>query len=93
MIIRKAHRRTWLLCRTPMGLIFLCPRIQGYYCSLRNPLCYIFAAKNPDACVGDEIRINKVKRIFFFTAPKKKGFFFRVRILPSKNMVSCVKDQ
>lgn len=37
---------------------------------------YIFAAKNPDACVGDESRINKVKRIFFFTAPKKKGFFF-----------------
>ena len=38
--------------------------------------CYIFVAKNPDACVGDESRINKVKRIFFFTAPKKKGFFF-----------------
>lgn len=38
--------------------------------------CYIFAAKNPDACVGDESRINKVKRIFFFTAPKKEGFFF-----------------
>lgn len=38
--------------------------------------CYIFAAKNPDACVGDESRINKVKRIFFFTAPKKKDFFF-----------------
>lgn len=37
---------------------------------------YIFAAKNPDACVGDESRINKLKRIFFFTAPKKKGFFF-----------------
>lgn len=37
---------------------------------------YIFAAKNPDACVGDESRINKVKRIFFFTAPKKEGFFF-----------------
>ena len=37
---------------------------------------YIFAAKNPDACVGDESRINKVKSIFFFTAPKKKGFFF-----------------
>lgn len=36
---------------------------------------YIFAAKNPDACVGDESRINKVKRIFFFTAPKKEGFF------------------
>ena len=32
--------------------------------------------KNPDACVGDESRINKVKRIFFFTAPKKEGFFF-----------------
>ena len=39
-------------------------------------ICYIFAAKNPDACVGDESRINKVKRIFFFTAPKKEGFFF-----------------
>lgn len=39
-------------------------------------LGYIFAAKNPDACVGDESRINKVKRIFFFTAPKKEGFFF-----------------
>lgn len=38
--------------------------------------CYIFAAKKPDACVGDESRINKVKRIFFFTAPKKEGFFF-----------------
>ena len=37
---------------------------------------YIFAAKNPDACVGDESHINKVKSIFFFTAPKKKGFFF-----------------
>lgn len=37
---------------------------------------YIFAAKNPDACVGDESRINKFKRIFFFTAPKKEGFFF-----------------
>lgn len=37
---------------------------------------YIFAAKKPDACVGDESRINKVKRIFFFTAPKKEGFFF-----------------
>ena len=37
---------------------------------------YIFAAKSPDACVGDESRINKVKSIFFFTAPKKKGFFF-----------------
>ena len=36
---------------------------------------YIFAAKSPDACVGDESRINKVKRIFFFTAPKKEGFF------------------
>ena len=32
--------------------------------------------KNPDACVGDESRINKVKRIFFFTVPKKEGFFF-----------------
>lgn len=37
---------------------------------------YIFAAKNPDACVGDESRINKVKRFFFFTAPKKEGLFF-----------------
>lgn len=37
---------------------------------------YTFAAKNPDACVVDESRINKVKRIFFFTAPKKEGFFF-----------------
>lgn len=37
---------------------------------------YIFAAKNPDACVGDESRINKVKRIFFFTAPEKRGLFF-----------------
>ena len=38
--------------------------------------CYIFAAFIPDACVGDESRINKVKRIFFFTAPKNGGFFF-----------------
>lgn len=43
----------------------------------RNKLSrYIFAAKNPDACIGDESRINKVKSIFFFTAPKKEGFFF-----------------
>ena len=45
MIIRKAHRRTWLLCRTPMGLIFLCPRIQGYYCSQRNPLYFTVTVK------------------------------------------------
>lgn len=39
------------------------------------PVIYL-RRKNPDACVGDESRINKVKRIFFFTAPKKEGFFF-----------------
>lgn len=41
----------------------------------RKQKLYI-CGENPDACVGDESRINKVKRIFFFTAPKKKGFFF-----------------
>lgn len=50
--------------------------LPAYEPDLENILSYIFAAKNPDACVGDESRINKVKRIFFFTAPKKKGFFF-----------------
>ena len=50
--------------------------LPAYEPDLENILSYIFAAKNPDACVGDESRINKVKRIFFFTAPKKEGFFF-----------------
>lgn len=61
--------------------------------TMKRTASYIFAAKNPDACVGDESRINKVKRIFFLYCPEKKGLFFRVKIFPSKNMISCVKDQ
>lgn len=50
--------------------------LRGIFLTGVIAFCYILAAKNPDACVGDESRINKVKRIFFFTAPKKEGFFF-----------------
>ena len=63
-MIRVLFYKFWILC-----LRFLIPE------TIRR-IRYIFAAKNPDACVGDESLINKVKRIFFFTAPKKEGFFF-----------------
>lgn len=63
-MIRVLFYKFWILC-----LRFLIPE------TIRR-IRYIFAAKNPDACVGDESHINKVKRIFFFTAPKKEGFFF-----------------
>lgn len=63
-MIQVQFYKFWILC-----LRFLIPE------TIRRKR-YIFAAKNPDACVGDESRINKVKSIFFFTAPKKKGFFF-----------------
>jgi len=58
------------------GYPFLQNRLTMHLSVSTESRSYIFAAKNPDACVGDESRINKVKRIFFFTAPKKKGFFF-----------------
>ena len=70
----------WYKYRLCYLVLYRCFRWRYRRCRWMHTKCrmegYIFAAKNPDACVGDESRINKVKRIFFFTAPKKKGFFF-----------------
>ena len=58
----------------------------------RKQKLYICGEK-PRCLRRDESRINKVKRIFFLYCPEKKGLFFRMKIFPFKNMVSCVKDQ